>query len=76
MFVSKLSEDLAREYKNRGIIVQCILPGYVTTKMSKIRKPSYFSPTPKKFVESALATVGIEDHTVGYWPHNIMVSDG
>ncbi|XP_065219595.1 very-long-chain 3-oxoacyl-CoA reductase [Planococcus citri] len=72
MFVSKFSEDLATEYGKRGIIVQCILPGYVATKMSKIKKPSLFSPSPKTFVESALKTVGIESHTVGYWPHNIM----
>lgn len=74
MFVSKFSEDLAQEYRNRGIIVQCILPGYVATKMSKIKKANYFSPTPQTFVESAISTVGIEPHTVGYWPHNIMVS--
>lgn len=74
IFVSKFSQDLAEEYKNRGIIVQCVLPGYVVTKMSKIRKASFFSPSPKTFVESALKTVGIESQTVGYWPHNIMVT--
>ena len=74
MFVSKLSEDLAQEYSKRGIIVQCILPGYVATKMSKIKKPSLFSPNPKTFTQSALKTIGIESHTVGYWPHNLMVN--
>lgn len=75
MFVSKFSEDLAAEYKNRGIIVQCVLPGYVSTKMSKIRKPTFFAPSPDKYVDSALSTVGIESHTLGYWPHNILVSN-
>lgn len=74
MFVAKLSEDLTQEYSKKGIIVQCILPGYVATKMSKIRKPSLFSPSPKTFVDSALKTVGIESQTVGYWPHNLMVN--
>lgn len=75
MFVSKFSEDLAAEYKNRGIIVQCVLPGYVSTKMSKIRKPTFFAPSPEKYVDSALSTIGIESHTLGYWPHNVLVSN-
>lgn len=72
MFVAKLSEDLTEEYRKKGVIVQCILPGYVATKMSKIRKPTLFSPSPTTFVDSALKTIGIESKTVGYWPHNIM----
>lgn len=72
MFVSKFSEDLAQEYSKSGVIVQCVLPGYVVTKMSKIRKTNFFTPTPMEFVQASLKTVGIEAHTVGYWPHNIM----
>lgn len=36
-YVDKLSADLAAEVAPRGITVQCILPGPVATKMSKIR---------------------------------------
>ncbi|XP_050444394.1 very-long-chain 3-oxoacyl-CoA reductase-B-like [Adelges cooleyi] len=72
-FVEKFSEELATEYKSFGITVQCVEPGYVATKMSKISKPSLMVPSPEKFVKSALQTTGIEGVTTGYLPHTIMV---
>lgn len=36
-FVDKLSADLAAEAAPRGVTVQCVLPGPVATKMSKIK---------------------------------------
>ncbi|XP_046668631.1 very-long-chain 3-oxoacyl-CoA reductase-like isoform X2 [Homalodisca vitripennis] len=73
VFVSKFSRDLASEYKQYGIVVQCLTPGYVATKMSKIKKPTWMAPSPAKYVNSALTTVGIEDHTTGYYPHSLLV---
>lgn len=32
------------------------------------------APTPEKFVEASLKTVGIESHTTGYPPHILIVS--
>ena len=37
MYVDKLSADLAAECAPRGVTVQCLLPGLVATKMSKIK---------------------------------------
>lgn len=37
MYIDKLSADLAAEAKPRGVTVQCVLPGPVATKMSKIK---------------------------------------
>lgn len=31
------------------------------------------APTPEKFVEVALKTVGIESHTTGYPPHSLII---
>ncbi|XP_050526566.1 very-long-chain 3-oxoacyl-CoA reductase-like [Daktulosphaira vitifoliae] len=73
-FVQKLSEELNTEYKSSGITVQCVIPGYVATKMSKISKPTWMAPTPEKFVKSALQTTGIECVTTGYLPHTLMVN--
>ncbi|KAB0801218.1 hypothetical protein PPYR_05572 [Photinus pyralis] len=73
-FIEKFSEDLNAEYANMGIIVQCISPGYVATKMSKIRNATWMAPNPKTFVESALKTVGIQDRTTGYFPHSLLVA--
>ncbi|XP_037026855.1 very-long-chain 3-oxoacyl-CoA reductase [Bradysia coprophila] len=71
-FVDKFSEDLATEYGKKGITVQSVLPGFVATNMSKIRKPTWMAPSADRFVESALKTIGISRHTTGYYPHAIM----
>uniref|UniRef100_A0A336LEP1 CSON010487 protein n=1 Tax=Culicoides sonorensis TaxID=179676 RepID=A0A336LEP1_CULSO len=72
-FVDKFSDDLSTEYKKRGIIVQCVLPGPVATKMSKIKKSTWMAPSPKKFVSSAIQRLGIADHTTGYYPHSLLL---
>uniref|UniRef100_A0A8D8ZL66 Very-long-chain 3-oxoacyl-CoA reductase n=2 Tax=Cacopsylla melanoneura TaxID=428564 RepID=A0A8D8ZL66_9HEMI len=74
LFVSKFSTDLQSEYKKYGIIVQCVMPGYVATAMSKIKKSSWMVPSPATFVESALKTVGIQNQTTGYYPHCFLVA--
>ena len=50
-YVDLLSQGMAKEYSSKGITVQCILPGYVASKMSKIRKPTLTVPTPDVFVK-------------------------
>lgn len=71
IFVDFLSRSLSFEYANKGIIVQSVLPAYVSTKMSKIRKVSLMVPSPTTYVRHALRTVGIESRTYGYWMHKI-----
>lgn len=71
IFVDFLSRGLQFEYGSKGITVQSVLPAYVTTKMSKIRRSSLMVPTPKTFVKHALRTVGVESRTYGYWTHKL-----
>ncbi|XP_022915051.1 very-long-chain 3-oxoacyl-CoA reductase [Onthophagus taurus] len=71
-FVKKFSEDLEMEYAKSGIQVQCVLPGYVATNMSKIRKATWMAPSPKTYVNKAIKTVGIQKSTNGYFPHVLM----
>ncbi len=66
-----LSRALHFEYKDKGIIVQSVLPAFVSTKMSKL-KPSFFIPTPQQYVGETLKTVGIESRTYGYWTHKLI----
>ncbi|XP_058809241.1 very-long-chain 3-oxoacyl-CoA reductase [Phymastichus coffea] len=73
MFVDKLSADLAAEAAPRGVTVQCVLPGPVATKMSKIKRATWMAPTPERFVEASLKTVGIEQRTTGYPPHCLIL---
>ncbi|XP_045460657.1 very-long-chain 3-oxoacyl-CoA reductase-like [Harmonia axyridis] len=70
--VTKFTSDLASEYRDDGLVVQCVCPGYVATKLSKIKKSTWMAPSPKRFVDSALATVGLSDVTTGYLPHNLL----
>ncbi|XP_015606662.1 very-long-chain 3-oxoacyl-CoA reductase [Cephus cinctus] len=72
-YVDKLSADLAAEAAPRGVTVQCVLPGPVATKMSKIKKATWMAPTPEKFVEASLKTIGIESRTTGYPPHYLII---
>lgn len=73
-YVIKLSEDLAAEAAPYGVTVQCIIPGPVATKMSKITKPTWMAPTPEKYVKHTLKTIGLELCTSGYLPHGLLVA--
>lgn len=71
-FVDKFSDDLQTEYEKYNVIVQSVLPGFVATNMSKIKRPTWMSPSPTKYVRSTIRTIGIARHTTGYYPHAIM----
>uniref|UniRef100_D3TRK3 Hydroxysteroid dehydrogenase 12 17-beta n=1 Tax=Glossina morsitans morsitans TaxID=37546 RepID=D3TRK3_GLOMM len=71
-FVDKFSTDLQAEYRSSGIIVQSVQPGFVVTKMSKLRQASVFAPSPDTFVTSALNTLGFCERTAGYLPHTLI----
>ncbi|KAL0267740.1 UNVERIFIED_CONTAM: hypothetical protein PYX00_009923 [Menopon gallinae] len=72
-YVEKFSDELRSEYESYGLIIQTVLPGYVATKMSKIRKSTWMAPTAEKYVASALGKLGVADHTTGYFPHALFV---
>lgn len=69
VFVEYFSNALNEEYKSKGVIVQCVKPGFVATKLSGIKRPSLLAPSPATFVKSALSTVGKGATTYGYLPH-------
>jgi 17beta-estradiol 17-dehydrogenase / very-long-chain 3-oxoacyl-CoA reductase len=70
-YVEFFSAAVSEEYKSKGIIVQCISPGFVATKMSKIRKASFFAPSPDSYVRSALPTLGVTARADGCIAHAI-----
>uniref|UniRef100_A0A3Q3W376 Hydroxysteroid (17-beta) dehydrogenase 12b n=1 Tax=Mola mola TaxID=94237 RepID=A0A3Q3W376_MOLML len=71
-FVDFFSRGLQAEYKSNGIIIQSVLPFFVATKMSKIRRATLSKPTPERYVSAELNTVGLQTQTNGYLPHAIM----
>lgn len=54
--------------------LQSVLPFFVATKMTRIRKPTLDKPTPERYVAAELSTVGLQSQTNGYFPHAVMVS--
>ncbi|CAH1103375.1 unnamed protein product [Psylliodes chrysocephalus] len=72
-YVAKFSEDLGYEYNKFGITVQCLLPGYVATNMSMIRKATWMAPSPLTYVQEAVKTIGVVESTTGYYPHSVLV---
>eukprot|EP00066_Takifugu_rubripes_P018934 XP_011608200.1 PREDICTED: very-long-chain 3-oxoacyl-CoA reductase-B-like [Takifugu rubripes] len=71
-FVDFFSRGLQAEYKSRGIVIQSVLPFFVVTKMSKIRRPTLTAPSAEHYVSAELNTVGLQTQTNGYLPHAIM----
>lgn len=73
-YVEKFSEGLEMEYSKKGILVQCVLPGFVCSNMSGIRRSSFFAPSAEEFVKSAINLVGTMKKTTGYLPHTFFVN--
>ncbi|XP_060768063.1 very-long-chain 3-oxoacyl-CoA reductase-B [Neoarius graeffei] len=71
-FVDFFSRGLDAEYRNKGVIIQSVLPFFVTTKLSKLKRASLDIPTPERYVAAQLNTVGLQSQTNGYLPHAIM----
>ena len=72
VYMDYLSRALNKEYKPKGIIIQSVLPFYVSTNMSYNMETSLLVPTPKKYVSGALKTVGKVDRTSGYPIHRFL----
>ena len=70
--MEKFSRDLALETQHFGVTVQCVLPGFVATNMSRF-KSSLTVPSPKQFVRCSMNTLGLEVSSPGYWVHKIQV---
>lgn len=71
-FIEKFTLALNAEYGSKGIMVQCQIPFYVSTKLAKMRK-SFSVPTPDEYVKRAVRFVGHPEPVVSpYWVHGYM----
>jgi len=68
-FVDTFSQSLHHEYKHKGVTVQSVMPFFVATKLSKIRKSSFFAPDPTSYVKQAISTIGLQLRTYGCVSH-------
>ena len=60
------------EYRDQGISTLCAAPYYVVSNMSKIRRPSWTTPTATTYAKSVLAQLGTTTFTYGYWAHDLV----
>jgi len=72
-YINNFSEGLHHEYKRYGIHVQGQLPGLVTSKLSKIRYPSFFIPNPSSYAKSFVSKIGYEPISISYWTHALQL---
>ena len=72
-YVSMFSKALHEELAGFNIHVQCQVPLFVTTKLAKLKKASFFTPTPSTYARSALNAIGYESVTSPYWPHALQI---
>lgn len=70
-FVDTFTRALTIEYSGSGVNFQLVSPYFVVSKLSKIRRATVFVPTPNTFVKGALATVGVQNTTNGFWSHTV-----
>ncbi|XP_074593547.1 very-long-chain 3-oxoacyl-CoA reductase-A-like [Brevipalpus obovatus] len=67
-YMDYLSRALSVECHSKGIIIQSVLPQFVSTNMSQM-KPGFGVPDAKTYVDASFKTIGYETRTSGYWNH-------
>ena len=71
VYVDYMSRALQEEYRSKGIIIQSLLPYYVSTRMTHNMKTTFYAPTPDRYVSQAINTVGWRERTAGYLWHSL-----
>lgn len=71
-FLQTWSIALASELATSKVTVKLVNSYLVTSKMSKIRKPSLSIPTPKAFVEATLSGIKSGPVITPHWVHSLM----
>lgn len=75
-YIDKFTETLQVEYRNTGITIQCVNPGFVKTygsvrSVGKVAKNT--SVEGCQFSSVAIRTLGYTTHTCGHWNHGLQV---
>ncbi|KAK8529338.1 hypothetical protein V6N13_102267 [Hibiscus sabdariffa] len=71
-YLTMFSRSINLEYKNTGIDIQCQIPLFVATKMTKFKRSSLFIPSAETFSKASLRWIGHGEHLcVPYWPHSL-----
>lgn len=68
-YIVALSNALHAEYAGKGIHVQVQYPNLVTSKLSKVRKPSLTVPSADEYGRVAVKAIGHDRHLSPHWAH-------
>eukprot|EP01100_Stratorugosa_tubuloviscum_P014032 TRINITY_DN726_c2_g1_i1.p1 TRINITY_DN726_c2_g1~~TRINITY_DN726_c2_g1_i1.p1 ORF type:complete len:312 (-),score=133.33 TRINITY_DN726_c2_g1_i1:85-1020(-) len=72
-FVDSWSLAIASELAPKGVRVECQVPFFVVSNMSKRRRATLDTPSPKTYVKSALSKIGHQYYYSPYIVHSIML---
>lgn len=68
-YLTMFSRCISLEYKKNGIDIQCQIPLLVATKMTKIRRSSFFIPSPEMYSKASIRCIGYEPLYIPYFAH-------
>ncbi|CAK8567228.1 unnamed protein product [Lathyrus sativus] len=69
-YLAMFSACISLEYKHQGIDIQCQVPLFVSTKMTRM-KASLFIPTPDVYSKTCMKWIGYEKLVVPYFFHSL-----
>ncbi|RDX67505.1 Very-long-chain 3-oxoacyl-CoA reductase 1, partial [Mucuna pruriens] len=69
-YLAMFSKCISLEYKHQGIDIQCQVPLFVSTKMTKM-KTSLFVPSPDMYSKTCTKWIGYEKVVVPYFLHSV-----
>mmetsp|Transcript_36363 Transcript_36363/g.58294 ORF Transcript_36363/g.58294 Transcript_36363/m.58294 type:complete len:311 (+) Transcript_36363:174-1106(+) len=73
-YVETMSHSLNTEYSPKGISVQCHVPLFIVSKLSKYKRSSFFVPSTETYAKDALATLGYDPVVSPYFMHHLASS--
>ena len=70
-YMHTFTQALQQEYSGTGVTIQSVVPLFVVTKMSWIKQPRCFVPTPTDFVHRSIGTIGYQPVSRGCVSHEL-----
>ncbi|KAH7515613.1 hypothetical protein FEM48_Zijuj10G0045100 [Ziziphus jujuba var. spinosa] len=70
-YLAMFSRCISLEYKQQGIDVQCQIPIFVATKMTKLKATSFFILSPEIYGKASIKSIGYEHFCLPCWSHSV-----
>ncbi|CAD7947012.1 unnamed protein product [Amoebophrya sp. A25] len=71
-YIIRLTQCLAAEYEKKGVHFQVQYPHLVTSKLSKVKRPSLMIPSAEAFAKHAVKCIGYETELSPYPAHYLL----